>query len=188
MAKRHRKWFSFRKLRAFDAPIFMHWSLPAAVAVIALVALGSPVYGVLFVASYLAVILVHELGHAFVARRLGYQVNAIGLTMLHGWCRCDAPDDEWHAIIIAWGGVVAQVAIAVPVLLIAVALGERDWGYFTPVIVFLGYLNLVVAIINLLPDNDLDGKVAWRVVPLLMEKQSDKRALAGTLRSLTKRK
>lgn len=48
--------------------------------------------------------------------------------MLHGWCEYDAPDDEWHAVLIAWRGVVAQVAIAVPVLLIAVALGERDWG------------------------------------------------------------
>lgn len=127
MAKRHREWFSFRKLRAFDAPIFIHWSLLAAAAVIALFAISSPLYALLFVVSYLAVILVHELGHAFVAWHLGYPINAIGLTMLHGWCECDAPDNEWHAVFIAWGGVVAQVAIAVPVLLIATALvGETQ--------------------------------------------------------------
>lgn len=122
-----REWFSFRKLRAFDAPIFIHWSLLAAAAVIALFAISSPLYALLFVVSYLAVILVHELGHAFVAWHLGYPINAIGLTMLHGWCECDAPDNEWHAVFIAWGGVVAQVAIAVPVLLIATALvGETQ--------------------------------------------------------------
>ena len=57
-------------------------------------------------------------------------------------------------------------------------------GLVSPVLVFLGCLNLVVAIINLMPDDDSDGRVARRVVPLLMEKQSAKLALGKTLRSL----
>lgn len=169
-------------MAAFGAPIFVHWSVVVAIGLIALVAFSGPIYAVLFVGSYLAVLLMHELGHAFVARRLGYRVDAIGLSLLHGWCRCEAPDNEWDAVLVAWGGVAAQVAIALPVLLIALALGDRDWTYFTPIVVLLGYLNLVIAIINLVPDDYSDGRLAWRIIPLLLQERRAKRAVVPSAR------
>jgi Zn-dependent protease len=155
-------------------PLYVNWTVLLAIVLLTPLALTSPIFGALFIGSYLAAILVHELGHAFVARRLGYEVEAIGLTMLHGWCRCEAPDDEWHAVLIAWGGVGAQLVAAFPVLVVTVALGDGDWGYLTPIIVVMGYMNVVIAIMNLLPADDSDAKVAWRIVPLLLEKWQGK--------------
>jgi stage IV sporulation protein FB len=68
----------------FRAPVFVHWSVFAVVGLMSLVAVSSPLYAVLFIASYLGIIVVHEWGHAFVAHRLGYEIDSIGITALHG--------------------------------------------------------------------------------------------------------
>src|SRR5690606_34428003 len=115
------------------------------------------------IGCYFAMIVGHELGHAFVAHRLGYRVHGIAVTVWHGWCETTAPEYEWEDVLIAWGGVAVQFAMAVPAILLMVALGDRDWGYLTSVIVILGYLNPVVAIANLLPGELSDGTTAWRV-------------------------
>lgn len=138
-----------------------------------------PIHAALFIGSYLLILVAHELGHAYVAYRRGYEVDAIGLTLLHGWCLCDAPQNQRDAVFIAWGGVAAQLAIALPVLSAALLLGDRSWGYLTPVIVFLGYLNVVIAIINLVRSDDSDGKVAWRLIPLLLQERRRQRAKRG---------
>lgn len=155
----------------FHAPVFVHWGVLAIVGLMSFVAVSNPIYAVLFIASYLGTIVVHEWGHAFVAHRLGYEVDSIGITALHGWCRCEAPETEWDEVLIAWGGVAAQLAVALPVLLVMVALGDRSWGYFTPVIVFLGLLNVAIVIANLVPDDESDGRIAWRIIPLLLRKR-----------------
>lgn len=159
----------------FGAAIFLHWSVFVALGVMALFAFVSPIYTALFMGSYLTIIFAHEMGHAFVASRLRYRVDAIGVTFWHGWCRHEEPDTEWEDVLIAWGGVAAQLAIAAPVLLLAFILREQDWGYLTPVIVFLGYLNAVWAVANVLPGDDTDGRIAWRLVPLLAEALRAKR-------------
>jgi len=163
-----RDWIRLGRIRVFGAPIYVHWTVLLALAVMLPFAFSNLPYTVLFMACYLAIIFVHEIGHAFVASRLGLEVDSIGVTILHGWCRFEAPDYEWDEVLVAWGGVGAQVILALPALAIFVALGDSDWGYWTPVIVFLGYLNLALAAVNLLPDEDLDGRIAWRVVPLLL--------------------
>jgi len=159
------------KPTVLGAPLFVHWTVFAVVAVLALTAFGNLFFGLLFVASYLAIIVVHELGHALVARRLGYAVDSIGIAALHGWCRCEAPEYEWDEVLIAWGGVAAQLVIALPVLLLILAFGGRDWGYLTPVFVFLGYLNAVLVVVNLIPGDASDGRKAWRIIPLLRERR-----------------
>lgn len=162
-----RAWMRVQGVRVYGAPIFVHWSAMAVLGAVALIGLSNPVFALLFVASYLAVTVVHELGHAVVAHRLGYEIDSIGITAWHGWCRLQAPAYEWHDVLIAWAGVAAQLAMAVPALAIMLLLGERDWGYFTPVIVILGYLNVVIAAVNLIPGDRSDGTTAWRIIPLL---------------------
>ena len=145
--------------------------------------LRNPIYAALFIASYLAIIFVHEFGHAFMAHRLGYEVDSIWITFWHGWCRCEAPDNEWNAVLIAWGGVAAQIVVALPALGMLILLGDRDWSYFTPIIVFLGYMNILMAVTNLLPGEETDGRAAWRIVPLLLQERRDKRAERKNSRS-----
>ena len=169
-------WIRIGRLRVLGASFFVDRSLLVGVGILSVIAISSPIHSALFIGSYLLILVAHELGHAYVAYRRGYEVDAIGLTLLHGWCLCDAPQNERDAVFLAWGGVAAQLAIALPVLSVAFLLGDRSWGYLTPVVVFLGYLNVVIAIINLVPSDDSDGKVAWRLIPLLLQERRRQRA------------
>jgi Zn-dependent protease len=158
------------------------------VAILALFALNSPIYAALAIACYLAVITIHELGHACVARRLGYDVEAIRVAFFHGSCEYGAPYNAWDEVLVSWGGVAAQLAVALPVLVIAAILGAKDPGLLGPVVAFLGYVNLLLALANLAPSAGFDGHTAWRIVPLLVQKWRSRRVARRTLRIVGKRK
>lgn len=165
--KPFRKWFQLGRVRAFGAPIHVHWSVAVVVVVLMLVSLESLVLATVAIASYLAVITLHELGHAFAVNRLGYRVDSIWIHVIHGRCEFMAPEYEWEHVKIAWAGVLTQLAIAVPVLVSAYLIPAGNRGYFGPAIIFLGYINLIIALFNLAPAAGFDGKVAWRLIPLL---------------------
>ena len=183
-----RAWIPLRKISLLGAPVWVHWSVLMAVAALALLSLSAPIYALVSIASYLAITVVHEAGHAFIAQRLGYRVAAIRIAIIHGWCEYEAPEYESEAVLIAWGGVAAQLCIAIPVLLIAWILRSRELYYFGPIVVFLGYVNLLIALANLVPTAGFDGKLAWRGLPLLLRWWRAKRAAKRTLRVVSKRK
>ena len=164
------------KITWYGASVLVHWSTLVPVVLLAMIAITNPIYGALFVGSYISIIFAHEYGHAFVAHRLGYRVHSIGITFWHGWCRHEQPDTKWEDALIAWGGVAAQVLLAIPALILAFVLGGRDWAYFTPIIVFLGFFNLAWALANLLPGDDTDGRLAWGIVPLFIEDRRMRKA------------
>src|SRR5512138_1589078 len=78
-----------RLIRVFTVravPVFVHWSVLA----ICLFLLGAGAHHLLTtaagLASYLGVLIVHELGHHAVARRRGYRVERIEVFPLHAAC------------------------------------------------------------------------------------------------------
>ena len=105
------KWFRLGRMLLLGAPLYVHFLVAA---LIALVSFKSPIHAVVALASYLAIIVTHELGHAWMAQRLGYGVDAIHVAFLHGICVTDAPHSESDRVLVAWGGVLAQLATAVP--------------------------------------------------------------------------
>lgn len=169
------EWIQLKKLAVFGAPVYVHWTVFVVIAALAFIALANPIYAVLFIGCYLAIIFVHELGHAIVAHRLGYRMYRISMTFWHGECETQAPETEWELALIAWGGAAAQLVVAVPALIVMFLLGDGDWSYWTPVIVILGYLNIIVAITNLLPGDETDGSLAWRVVPIQLALRKSRR-------------
>jgi Zn-dependent protease len=44
---------------------------------------------------------------------------------------------------------------------------DFDLGYLAPTIAFLGYFNLLIALLNLAPGPGMDGQTAWRAFPLM---------------------
>jgi Zn-dependent protease len=129
---------------------------------------------------FFASILLHELGHAFVARRHGIGVSGITLWMFGGFARLekdsDTPGTEFK-VAIAGPVVTAAIVLACVVvgLLLAPAQELRDAALATgsdkvsaatALISWLAWINLVVLIFNLVPAFPLDGgriarAIAW---------------------------
>jgi Zn-dependent protease/predicted transcriptional regulator len=100
-------------------------------------------------------ILLHELGHSWVARREGIEVDSITLWLFGGVSnfkgRFTSPGAEFR---IALSGPLVSIVLGVIFVLIAVApLPSAVDG----VAAWLGYINLILAVFNLLPALPLDG-------------------------------
>ena len=73
-----------------------------------------------------------------------------------------------HDCIIAWGGVVAQMVVAIPLIVLAIATDLTDVPGMAPVVTILGYLSVLIAVLNLMPKEPLDGAKAWSLFPILL--------------------
>ena len=112
--------------------------------------------------------LIHELGHAAMAKWRRVPVLGIELYIMHGLCRHEEPHSESDAIWIAWGGVIAQgvvllMAVSVSVLLQRVAF--PTYLDALPALHVLISINTFLIVMNLVPVPPLDGAIAWRVAP-----------------------
>ena len=111
--------------------------------------------GIVAALLFLASILLHELGHSWVARREGIEVDSItlwlfgGVSQLKG--RFTSPGAEFRVAI---AGPLVSIVLGVLFVLIAVA---QPPSYVDGVAAWLGYINLILAVFNLLPASPLDG-------------------------------
>ena len=113
--------------------------------------------GMAFVASllFLASIALHELGHSWVARREGIEVDSItlwlfgGVSQLNG--RFKSPGVEFR---VAASGPLVSIGLGLLFVLIAIAGAPSA---VDGVAAWLGYINLILAAFNLLPAAPLDG-------------------------------
>ena len=130
---------------------------------------------------FFASILLHELGHAFVAMRNRIGVDSITLWMFGGVARLerdsDTPGTEFK---IAIAGPIVTAVIVVVCALIGLALAGGDevrhaaltqqdtqTSGIAAMVVWLGSINLLVLIFNLVPAFPLDGgriarAIAWQ--------------------------
>jgi Zn-dependent protease len=131
---------------------------------------------------FFASLILHELGHALVARRLGISISGIDLWFFGGLARmerdADSPATEFK---IAVAG--PLVTLAVVAACIAVGSALAGWDQFrdaallragaarSPAMLLLGWLatiNTVLLVFNLVPGFPLDGgriarAAAWRI-------------------------
>lgn len=104
-------------------------------------------------------ILLHELGHAVVARRDGVPVKRITLWLLGGLAELGghAPTPR-SELRIAIAGPLTSLAIGVTAMAAAVATAELNGPELvTATLSWLGLVNVVLAVFNLLPGAPLDG-------------------------------
>jgi Zn-dependent protease len=115
-----------------------------------LVAFGG-VTGVLVVCLAFASVVLHELGHALVARQLGVHVAGIELGFLGGAAKmANLPRTPRHELMIAAAGPAVSLMLGGAFLGIAAALAS-------PFLAMIGWINLVIAGFNLIPALPMDG-------------------------------
>jgi Zn-dependent protease len=154
--------------RLVGAAVRIHWSALAVAALLAAsmargVGFGLAIVGV---AVFFASILVHELGHALVARRFDIPTSAIELWGLGGFARLErearTPKAEgW----IAAAGPLASFALGGAAIAVAV-LGHRAGlgDHVVSLAGWTGLINVVLGLFNLLPGAPLDGGRIVRAV------------------------
>ncbi|KUL27971.1 site-2 protease family protein [Actinoplanes awajinensis] len=126
--------------------------------------LGQPwayLVGLGFVVCLLGSVLLHELGHALIARRHGIGVRRITLELLSGWTEMDrdAPTPRVDALVslagpavsLLLGGVATGAALALPEDTVPGQIAFQ-----------LAVSNVLVAVFNVLPGLPLDGGRALR--------------------------
>jgi len=109
------------------------------------------VIGVVLVSLAFASVLLHELGHALVARQLGVGISGIELSFFGGAAKMtDMPRTATHEIAIAAAGPLVSLALGGAAFGLAALthLGLFAW---------LGWTNLVIAGFNLIPALPMDG-------------------------------
>lgn len=162
------KLFSFH---GFDIKLDPSWALIAALITwslsqhyfpMAFPDQGGATYLVMAVAAMLlffASLLLHELAHSVVARRLGLKIDSITLFLFGGVA--ETSDEPQSAGVEFW------VALAGPVMSLALAIGFWVFSVFTgllqslaaatSILSYLAVINLILAVFNLVPAFPLDG-------------------------------
>ena len=101
-------------------------------------------------------LLLHELGHALVARREGMEIEGITLWLFGGVAKFSGMFPSAGAEFrIAIAGPLVSLAIGVAFVLVAVAASLPD--AVDAVVSYVGLVNLVLLVFNLLPALPLDG-------------------------------
>ena len=154
-----------RVMRVKSVDVNVHWSVLLVSLIILLNAGRKPVVTLIGLAAYLGLLLIHECGHLIAAQRRGSHVLEIRLYAIHGKCIFQTPWSRFDHCVIAWGGVIAQAIIAVPLLLWLFFFGYTRFAAVNAILVILGGYSMCVAAFNLLPISGLDGSIAWGIIP-----------------------
>jgi len=159
---------SWRLGQLFGFPVEINLSF---LLLLALVLIGfGGLAGVFIVGLVFASVVVHELGHAIVARRLGVHVSGIELSFFGGAAKMvQMPRSADHELAIAAAGPVVSLVLGG----IGVGLGG-----LLPIPVFgtinlfgtIGAINLVLAAFNLIPALPMDG---GRILRALLTRKVD---------------
>ncbi len=167
---------SLRLFRLGRIPVWAHFSVP-----LVMLWVGGARFAPGAWLGILLVIFCHECGHAYLARLHGLRVFSIEMTGLGGVCRFEQPSSGRVEQIIAWGGVLAQLGLLIPALLLP-AIGLWPSGpFFSDLGRALIFPNFLMIVLNLLPVPPLDGDLAWKLFrkPKWLERKSKPRGASS---------
>jgi stage IV sporulation protein FB len=165
------------------APIRIHWSTPLGVLFFSGFRFAP---GAFF--GFVLVILVHELGHAIAVARCRHRTVAIDVHGFGGLCWWDGYPTPTERAIIAWGGVIAQAALALVTFAIVLVAGRPASPFGAELTESFLRSNLWLIAMNLLPIPPLDGAEAWAIVPILRSRYRRRREVkAARARAVERR-
>jgi Zn-dependent protease len=142
-----------------SAPVRVHWTTPVGAFVLT---------GMTYVPGawlgFLILVLVHELGHAAIARAYGCRVVSIDVNGLGGACTWQGNVSEQARASIAWGGVLAQAILLFTTPLWASHIPPAGPPFLSQVVYAFTGTNVLLMLLNLIPMQPLDGAEAWRIL------------------------
>jgi Zn-dependent protease len=152
--------------RILGIQVGIHWSVLVIAGLLAYGLTGGVsdlelwVVAIFAVVVFLASLLAHELAHSVVARRNGMQVKGITLWLLGGVAQLGGPMPNAGAELrIAAAGPAMSIGLGAAFFLAAI--GAAASGLFSSLFVsalgWLAFVNLVLAVFNLIPAAPLDG-------------------------------
>jgi len=152
-------------LRIRGVPVYVHWSVLLIAVLILFNVIHHPIGSLLGLAAYISVLLIHESGHLIAAQRMRCEVLSIQLYLIFGITKFETPWSRFDHCVIAWGGVIAQAVVALPIVGWVILFGYTRFEPINAVLALLGFFSLGVAAFNLLPITPLDGATAWAIIP-----------------------
>lgn len=147
---------------------YVHWTVFLVSGLILAGVVRQPALSLLGLTAYFAVLLIHETGHLIAAQRKGCPVFSIKLYPVFGVTRFGTPWSRLDHCIIAWGGVLAQAVIALPIIVWVAVFRYSRFEAVNVLFAILGFFSAAVALLNLIPTAPLDGAVAWGIFPELL--------------------
>jgi Zn-dependent protease/CBS domain-containing protein len=138
------------------------WTLAAGVFPAALPGRDAPTYwwmAVVATIGLLGSIVFHETAHSLVARRYGIEIRGITLFVFGGVAQMPAePGNARAEFLMALAGPVSSIVLAVVLFALQGAIGWFEGPQTIAAVVwYLGFLNSMLAIFNLIPAFPLDG-------------------------------
>ena len=152
--------------------VFVHWSVLLIGAIILLGAVEDAPLAFTVLGAYYGVILLHECGHMVAAQRKGCAVWSIELYPVWGITCFSQPYSRYDHCIIAWGGVMAQALVAVPLLVWVEVFGYTRFQAVNAILAIFGFFSLSTIVFNLLPIRPLDGAIAWGLLPAFFKRST----------------
>jgi Zn-dependent protease/CBS domain-containing protein len=170
------KW-SWKLGRLFGIDVYMHATFMVLLGWVALSAYlrersaHAMVAGVLFTSAIFGTVILHELGHALTARRFGIRTRDITLLPIGGLARLERmPERPGQELLVALAGPAVNVAIAGGLFAVLSATGqtilpaESTLIGAEPFLTRLFWVNVSLAIFNLIPAFPMDGGRALRAL------------------------
>jgi Zn-dependent protease len=149
--------------------VLIGWTLGAAVFPAMVPGLGQAEYWAMGAAAAIGLLLsivAHETAHALVARHFGIPIRSITLFIFGGVAEMEGePPTPRSELFMAAAGPAASLLLGLLLLLLAPVF-EADGGLTAGggVLSYLGFINLVLAVFNLVPAFPLDGGRMLRAV------------------------
>lgn len=163
------------RISLFGFPFEISWTILILAAFVMNSGL-QPVSVILWLAAAILSIIIHELGHAVVAERVGGRVEKIVLYAMGGLTMWRGPTRGWRRFVVALAGSTVEIAVGLVMFALAKAsvFGEATsfvvdtpWRVYlgdaealSPVAFFIGafiWISIVWGAVNLLPIGGLDG-------------------------------
>lgn len=157
-----------RMLKTFRLGTFLGFPVdikPSFLLLLALVLIGfGGLHGVALMVLIFASVVLHELGHAVAARKVGVTVSGIDLGFLGGAAKMQTlPKRAQDEVFIAAAG--PAVSLALGGLGLALGAATHVWLFG-----WLGWANLIIAAFNLIPALPMDG---GRILRALLTRKMD---------------